>query len=75
MLSTMKIRMLKATLVYRVGDILPIVPTNQAIEWIKRGVAEEVVDDQRSAATSLETATLDPGGETASYSLRKQRRR
>lgn len=42
MSQTLKIRMLKHALVYRPGDVLPIVPRGQALAWIADGLAEVV---------------------------------
>lgn len=82
MISTMKLRMLRAVLVYRAGDVLPIVPRGQALEWIRQGVAEEIVEEAssvpvagRSESQTLETAALEPMAESASYSHRKKRGR
>lgn len=74
-ITTMKLRVLRQVFVYRPGTILPIVPRGQALDWIRQGIAEEVLDEP----PAVETATVEhrdpPDVETATVKHHKRSRR
>lgn len=66
-MQSMKLKIIRGTLVYRVGQILPIVPIAQGNEWIRQGIAEEV--------TEIEESTLEPVGVERAEMPRKKKHR
>lgn len=77
-ITTMKLRVLRQVFVYRPGTILPIVPRGQALDWIRQGIAEEVLDEpepvetatiEHRASDGVETATVKPHGRRGRRSI------
>lgn len=71
----MKIRVLRHVFVYRPGTVLPIVPRGQALDWIRQGIAEEVIDDPAEVETAAVEARASDGIETATVKHHRRGRR
>jgi hypothetical protein len=70
MANTVKLRVLRDVLVYRAGTIIPAVPRNQAAEWIRLGLAEEVKDPP-----AVESAAVEQRDAVESADIRMNRKK